>query len=72
MRAGTGIVEAPTDGAADRGDVGVADAGDDEGGPEAGGTQATTDATRTAIRPCGFSVRTRSRSFATPRNLVLG
>lgn len=60
MRVGTGIDEALTDGAADGEDVGVADAGGDEGGPEAPGTQATIDATRTATRRCGVSVRTRS------------
>jgi hypothetical protein len=60
MRAGTGIDEALTDGAADGGDVGVAEAGDDEGGPEAAGTQATTEATSTPIRRCGVSMRTQS------------
>ena len=60
MREGTGIDEALADGATDGEKVGVADAGEDEGGPDAAGPQATTDATRTAIRRCGVSVRTRS------------
>jgi hypothetical protein len=58
MRAGAGIVEAVEEGAADGADVGVADAG--EGGPDVAGAQATTEATRTAIRRCGVSARTRS------------
>ena len=60
MRSGTGMVEAITDAAADGGDVGVADAGDDEGGPEAAGAQATAEATSTPIRRFGIGVPTPS------------